>query len=57
MSTARRDCGCCHGTGLVEAHTGDMRPCSRCRVEDFHTWYDDLVKTTAARKAEQAGAA
>lgn len=49
MSGDRRSCRCCSGTGTVEAHTGDMRPCSRCRVDAFHAWYIALVSVTVAK--------
>lgn len=56
MAKSGINCTCCSGTGLVQAHTGDMRPCSRCRVEDFHNWYRDLRAATVAAKAEKAAA-
>ncbi len=51
----RSDCRCCSGTGIVEAYTGDMRPCSRCRVDDFHAWYTALLaERRAPKSAEEA---
>ena len=34
----RAPCACCDGTGRVEAGDGSIRPCSRCRNEEFGRW-------------------
>lgn len=52
---ARSDCRCCSGSGVVEAYTGEMRPCSRCRWADFHEWYRAMVaRWREERDAERA---
>ena len=37
-NNSRLQCACCDGTGMVEAHTGKQRPCSRCKFDDFEVW-------------------
>lgn len=50
------ECPCCHGRGQVQAlrPTDGLRPCSRCRVEDFHNWYSRAV--AAEKPANQVPA-
>jgi len=31
-------CHCCGGKGVVQTATGELRPCSRCRDEEFLEW-------------------
>lgn len=38
-SEAMSRCTCCGDTGTVPDITGDPRPCSACRLEDFRAWY------------------
>lgn len=40
-------CYACHGRGTVLSASGAPRPCSRCRVNQFHEW-------SAASRAEAA---
>lgn len=46
-----RKCQCCDGTGEVRDIDDRPRPCSRCRVEEFHAWAD------ARRPAAKGGRA
>ncbi len=44
-------CGACGGNGNVLAATGGVRPCSRCRADDFSRWYADERDAQDAAKA------
>lgn len=55
MSDRQKTCGCCDGVGLVEAITGEARPCSRCRSTAFHEWYCRPRKQAAETDESKAG--
>ena len=42
-------CNCCGGRGSVLDILGEPRPCSRCRVDDFHRWYEARAQAEQAR--------
>lgn len=54
---SRVNCRCCEGRGVVAAATGEMRPCSRCRVDDCGRWFHERrpepARTRALREHEE----
>jgi len=48
-------CACCKGRRVVPAIDGGLRPCSRCRADDFSRWARvELEAARDVRAAEEA---
>jgi hypothetical protein len=45
------NCAACGGRGAQPAILGGMRPCSRCRYDEFQRWYDAQPGLSAAPAA------
>lgn len=45
------NCLCCEGRGVVEAASGEMRPCSRCRADENARWFHERRPEPARTKA------
>lgn len=46
-------CHCCDDSGIVTAITGEDRPCSRCRTNEFHAWACQRVRDEKEARGQQ----
>jgi hypothetical protein len=53
LTTLRKRCACCGGTGRVLSATGEMRPCSRCN-DAYEDWAKDYFRPASPSEAPDA---
>ena len=45
-------CRCCNGRRVVLTVNGEVRPCSRCSIEQFEAWLRDRAPRSQGNKDE-----
>lgn len=48
-------CTCCNDVGVVANPEGWLRPCSRCRADDFIDWCNRKARPARNTETESSG--